>query len=83
MNSSQDGIDLYCSPLRRLTQRFQVSRENWKSKHSRVKKLLKKEQNQVRAVEKSRGLWRTRAEQSEQRVHELTRELADLKMALQ
>jgi hypothetical protein len=35
--------------------------------------------NQARAVEKSRAEWRSRAEQSEQRVQELARELAELK----
>jgi hypothetical protein len=46
-----------------------------------VKKSCKYWQNQARAVEKSRKVWRERAEASEQRVAELEAEIEDLKFS--
>ena len=45
----------YKSPRRKLLAFFEKSRDRWKAKHRELKKRLKKEQNQVRAVEKSRA----------------------------
>ena len=42
------------SPVRKLVVFFQNSRDQWKAKHHELKTRLKIEQNQVRAVEKSR-----------------------------
>jgi predicted ribosome quality control (RQC) complex YloA/Tae2 family protein len=67
------------SPLRKLVLFFQNSRDQWKAKHHELKRELKKEQNQVRAVEKSRAQWRSKAEAAEQRVEELQRELNEIK----
>ncbi len=46
------------SPMRKLVAFFQRSRDGWKAKQQSLKVLLKKEQNQVRAVEQSRANWR-------------------------
>jgi predicted nucleic acid-binding Zn-ribbon protein len=70
------------SPLRKLVRFFQRSRDNWKRKCQEAKMRYKLMVNQVRAVEKSRAEWRSRAEQSEQRVLQLERELAELKREL-
>ena len=67
------------SPLRKLVVFFENSRDRWKTKHQEIKRRLKKEQNQVRAVEKSRASWRAKAEAATERVQELERELAELK----
>lgn len=67
------------SPIRKLMSFFRGSRDGWKVKHHEVKVQCKKLKNQVRAVEKSRQLWRERAEEQERRAHELERELEALK----
>lgn len=65
----------YKSPTRKLLPFFEKSRDRWKAKHHGVKAELKLEQNQRRAVEKSRAAWRAKAEAAEQRVRELELEL--------
>jgi hypothetical protein len=69
------------SPLRKLVVFFENSRDGWKAKHQEIKRRLKKEQNQVRAVEKSRASWRAKAVAEAARVRELERELAEIKKA--
>jgi len=69
----------YKSPVGKLMAFFQHSRDGWKAKHHELKKQLKKEQNQVRAVEKSRAAWRQKAEDSQQQLEALRQELAGLK----
>lgn len=59
------------SPLRKLVEFFERSRDRWKAKYQELKRQWKGMQNQVRAVEKSRELWALRAKQAEQRVAEL------------
>jgi peptidoglycan hydrolase CwlO-like protein len=76
------AVDEFRSPLRKLVRFFQHSRDNWKGKCQEAKQQCKLMGNQVRAVQKSRAEWRSRAEQSEQRVHELEQELAELKREL-
>lgn len=61
----------YKSPVRKLLPMFKKSRDQWKAKHHAVKEELKLEQNQRRAVEKSRAAWRAKAEAAEQRAREL------------
>ena len=67
------------SPIRKLLNFFETSRDKWKEKHHDVKAKLKKEQNQVRAVENSRERWRKQAEELGKRVRELEAELAEIK----
>ncbi len=69
----------YKSPLGKLLPVFQKSRDRWKAKHHQLKRQLKKEQNQRRAVEKSRAAWRERTQAATQQVQELQRELAEVK----
>jgi len=68
----------YKSPVRKLVAFFKRSRDRWKAKYQEMKKQLKKEQNQVRAVEQSRAAWRKKAEDVARRVEELERELAEV-----
>jgi hypothetical protein len=58
---------------------FQNSRDQWKAKHHELKTQLKIEQNQVRAVEKSRENWRQRAVLAEREQARLAQEIASLK----
>ena len=67
----------YSSPPHKLLSFFERSRDNWKSKHHDVKRLLKREQNQCRAVEKSRAKWRAKFRQAQQRIAQLEAELAE------
>lgn len=66
------------SPMKKLVRFFETSRNQWKSKHHSVKIELKREQNQRRAVEKSRASWKAKAEQAKQRVRELELELRQM-----
>lgn len=75
-----DGLErAFKSPIKKLLKFFATSRDDWKAKHHQLRLQLKKEQNQVRAVEKSREQWRSRAEAARQRVRELEAELAETK----
>lgn len=67
------------SPLRKLVQFFQSSRDKWKAKHQELKRERKGMQNQVRAVENSRQQWMERAMKASVRVAELEREVERLK----
>ena len=77
------GMDAktFTSPLRKLAQFFQRSRDNWKAKYQEAKRRGKKLSNQVRAVEKSREHWRELAQRSQRRVQRLEQELAANKNA--
>jgi len=71
----------YKSPLRKLAEFFRKSRDRWKAKYQRLKRRMKKEENQVRAVERSRAVWRDKAQAAARRVSELERELAEVQKA--
>lgn len=71
---------VYKSPVTKLLRFFETSRDQWKEKHHQLKADLKLAHNQVRAVEKSREMWRQRAEESAQRVGQLEAELAEVKI---
>jgi hypothetical protein len=74
----QSGLN-WKSPLRKLVAFFQRSRNRWKAKYAAKKQQCKLMSNQVRAVEKSRAKWRQAAEQAQQQVLELQRELEQYK----
>lgn len=59
------------SPPRKLVRFFNLSRDLWKDKYKELRIRFKKEQNQVRAVEKSREFWRLRAELAERQLEQL------------
>lgn len=67
------------SPLKKLVRFFRNSRDKWKAKCQIAKRDLKRAQNQVRAVEKSRGTWRERYIAEAKRCEQLERELEELK----
>jgi hypothetical protein len=77
--SKSTEADGYASPPGKLWRFFARSRNRWKSKCAEANRLCKLQQNQIRAVEKSRAKWRAAAEEREQTIAELKRELADLK----
>jgi predicted nucleic acid-binding Zn-ribbon protein len=55
----------YKSPIRKVLQLLQQTRDKLRDKYSACREELRKQQNQVRAVEKSRAMWRRRAEAAE------------------
>lgn len=67
------------SPVRKLVVFFRKSRDQWKARHHKLRAQLKLDQNQVRAVEKSRDSWRQRAEFAERERARLEQEVASLK----
>jgi hypothetical protein len=78
-NGLQNGVTEYRSPVRKLARFFERSRDSWKRKCQEAKKRNKLLGNQLRAVEKSRGRWRWRANQLEAQVRQLEQELAQQK----
>lgn len=75
----EEKVEMFRSPISKLARFFHRSRDKWKQKYREVKRQRKLLGNQVRAVEKSRAQWRALAEQREQRVTVLERELEELK----
>jgi septal ring factor EnvC (AmiA/AmiB activator) len=72
-------VNSYKSPTGKLFRFFEKSRDGWKAKCKELNANLKKEQNQVRAVEKSRAKCRSKAESASKRIRELEHQLAGLK----
>lgn len=69
----------YRSPLRKLVQFFERSRDGWKEKYQNLKQRCKQLINQVRAVEKSREHWREIVEDQRRQLKALEEELAAIK----
>ena len=55
----------YLSPAHKVQEFLHRSRDLWRKKHHELKMQIKLAANQVRAVEKSRQMWRERAEAAE------------------
>ena len=73
-----DGAPLYKSPVRKLVEVFRTGRDGWKAKHQALKSEIKGMANQVRAVEKSRELWRSCAQAAADKIVVLENELRGL-----
>lgn len=69
------------SPIRKLARFFRGSRDKWKEKCQTAKTENKLLKNQTRAVERSRDLWRKRAQEQSRRLAELERELQKIPAA--
>jgi peptidoglycan hydrolase CwlO-like protein len=72
----------YRSPLRKLVQFFERSRDGWKEKYQNLKQRCKQLINQVRAVEKSREHWREMVEDQRRQLKALEEELAAIKNSI-
>jgi hypothetical protein len=55
----------FLSPQHKVLQFLERSRDLWKRKHHELKMQIKLAANQVHAVEKSRQMWRERAQAAE------------------
>ena len=67
MSRSRD----FLSPHHKVVKFLERSRDLWKQKHHDLKMCMKLASNQIRAVEKSREMWRERAEAAETEVEKL------------
>jgi mannitol-1-phosphate/altronate dehydrogenase len=77
--ATDDTLDSFRSPMRKLVRFFRASRDRWKEKCQRAKAESKLLGNQVRAVEKSRAHWKQQFREQQKQVKELQRELERLK----
>lgn len=75
---SQDGKAEYVTPARVQAWFLGRSRKLWKKKYQALKVSLKRNQNRVNDVTKSREKWRSEAEELSRRVRELEAENAVL-----
>ena len=53
----------YKSPGRKLLRFFEKSRDKWKSKYLEVKKVVKRLENRIRFLERSKAQYKQRAEE--------------------
>jgi chromosome segregation ATPase len=67
------------SPVRKLMQFFESSRDKWKAKYSKLRKQYRLADNKVRAVTKSRERWKQLAEQAQHEARRLREELESIK----
>ena len=58
-------IDEYRSPRHKIIAMLKKGRDNWREKYRELMQQRRKAENQVRAVTKSRDMWRARAEAAE------------------
>lgn len=59
-------IEQYSSPTHKILALLYTGREKLRQKYKAIREDLRVSQNQVRAVEKSREMWRSRAEAAEE-----------------
>lgn len=65
------AIDEYRSPPHKIIAMLKKGRDNLRLKYRELMKQLRAAENQARAVEKSRAVWRARAEAAEAELDEL------------
>ncbi len=59
------AIDEYCSPPHKIIAMLKKGRDDLRVKYRELMEQRRAAENQVRAVTKSREMWRTRAEAAE------------------
>lgn len=69
------ALDEYCSPPHKIVAMLKKGRDDLREKYRDLMKQRRAAENQARVVEKSRAMWRARAEAAEA-------ELADVKKKL-
>lgn len=65
------ALDEYLSPPHKIIAMLKKGRDNLRLKYRELMKRLRAAENQARAVEKSRAMWRARAEAAEAELDEL------------
>lgn len=71
------AIDEYKSPSHKIIAMLHVGRDKLRKKYSDVRENLRTAENQARAVEKSRKMWRQRAETVEAELAALEKKMSD------
>jgi hypothetical protein len=69
------ALDEYLSPSRKIMVMLKQGRDNLRVKYREVMDQRRVAENQVRAVEKSRAMWRTRAEAAEAELNAIKKKL--------
>ena len=72
----------YRSPVRKLMQFFERSRDGWKRKRQEAKVVTRRLSNRVRKLESSRKRWKGLAKQGQQELRRLRSELEAAKNAV-
>ena len=72
----------YRSPVRKLMQFFERSRDGWKRKRQEAKVVTRRLSNRVRKLEASRDLWKERARRQGEELRQLRAELEAEKKAI-
>ena len=74
---------VYKSPVRKLAQFFEKSRDQWKAKCREAKATIKYLKNRVRFLEDSRDRWKSRTQELEERVKQMEAKERELKEKLE
>lgn len=70
-------LDEFKTPPRKLLSKLLTSRDKLRNKYQAVREQLRVAQNQVRAVENSRQLWKDRAISAEKEVDAIKKKIAE------
>jgi predicted nucleic acid-binding Zn-ribbon protein len=70
-------LDEFKTPPRKLLSKLLTSRDKLRNKYQAVREQLRVAQNQVRAVENSRQLWKDRAIGAEKEVDAIKKKFAE------
>jgi len=70
-------LDEFKTPPRKLLSKLLTSRDKLRNKYQAVREQLRVAQNQVRAVENSRQLWKDRAISAEKEVDAIKKIIAE------
>ena len=65
------ALDEYRSPPHKIIAMLKKGRDDLRVKYRELMEQRRTAENQIRAVEKSRAMWRSRAEAAEAELHEL------------
>lgn len=73
------ALDEYLSPPHKIITLLKKGRDDLRAKYREVMNQRRAAENQVRVVEKSRAMWRERAEAAEARLSELEKKATILR----
>jgi chromosome segregation ATPase len=71
------ALDEYRSPPHKIIAMLKKGRDNLRLKYRELMKQLRVAENQARTVEKSRAMWRARAEAAEAELDELQKKTSN------
>lgn len=74
---------IFKSPMRKLVNFFEKSRNQWKSKYIEAQKVIKYYKNKIVFLEKSKESWKARAKELKAQTQELNGKIAQMKKEAQ